>query len=222
MSKNGTSPIAKLLLDLGPLAVFFLSFSYGQALLTLPVVSSPLTTLVGEKALHGASGPLFVATAFFLLATTLSLGLSWYFLRHLSHMTLITAVVVVVFGGLTLWLHNETFIKMKPTIVNATFAFILLIGLLRGRSYLKFLMGEVLPLTDTGWTIFTQRWVAYFIFLATFNEVIWRTQTTEFWITTKTFVFPLFTLTFIMLQLSLLSRHAILESELQPETVKND
>ena len=221
MTPEKASPLIKLLLDLGPLAVFFLAFSYGHALAQLSFIRSFLSPLLGEEALTGSSGPLFVATVFFLIFTLLSLVLSWVLLHHLPHMTLITAVVVLIFGGLTLWLHSETFIKMKPTIVNVTFASILIFGLLRGQSYLKFLMGEVMPLSDLGWIGFTKRWVGYFLFLACFNELIWRTQSTEFWITTKTFIIPLFTLTFVISQVAFLNRHTLKEPELQTEPVPN-
>ena len=123
-------------------------------------------------------------------------------------MAVVTAVVVTIFGGLTLWLQDETFIKMKPTIVNGIFALILGFGVLQGRSYLKYLMGEAMPLTDEGWMIFTKRWIAFFIFLGILNEVVWRTQTTEFWVSFKTFANLPLTIAFMALQIPFLQRHA--------------
>jgi intracellular septation protein A len=124
-------------------------------------------------------------------------------------MAVVTAVVVAVFGGLTLWLQDETFIKMKPTIVNAVFAAILGFGLLQGRSYLRYLMGEAMPLTDRGWMIFTQRWVMFFVICAVLNEIVWRTQTTEFWVSFKTFFYLPLTFAFVALHWSFLQRHAV-------------
>ena len=122
-------------------------------------------------------------------------------------MAVITAIVVVVFGGLTLWLQDETFIKMKPTIVNGIFALILGFGLLQGRSYLKYLMGDAIP-TDEGWLIFTGRWVMFFVFLGVLNEVIWRTQTTEDWVTFKTFANLPLTLAFVAFHWPFLQKHS--------------
>ena len=165
--------------------------------------------MTGAAALTGGNGPIFLATAVFMVAIAISLTVSWALTRTLPKMAVVTAVVVAVFGGLTLWLQDDTFIKMKPTIVNGIFALALGIGLLQGRSYLKYLMGETMPLTDEGWMIFTKRWVGFFIFMALLNEGIWRTQTTEFWVTFKTFGNLPITFLFLMSQYPLLRRHSI-------------
>lgn len=207
--KQPINPLLKLVLEIGPLAVFFLSFQYGREILSNPAVGRLFEGVIGAGAIRGESGPVFVATAFFMVAILLSLGISWALTRTLPKMAVVTAIVVAIFGGLTLWLRDETFIKMKPTIVNSIFALILGFGLLQGRSYLKYLMGAALPLTDQGWMIFTARWVMFFLFLAALNEVVWRTQTTEFWVSFKTFANLPLTIGFIAMHWGFLQRHAL-------------
>ena len=159
---------------MGPIGVFFLAFQFGGDLLAVPVLHDTMSLLTGPAVLSGEGGPLFLATALFMLAIGLSLGTSWSLTRQLPRMAVLTGIVVVVFGGLTLALGSETFIKMKPTVVNALFALILGVGLLRGQSYLKYPLGQTMPLDDAGWMIFTRRWVMFFVFLAALNEVVWR------------------------------------------------
>jgi intracellular septation protein len=209
MATKNINPLLKLVLEIGPLGVFFASFRYGRELLEFPAVSGLIEPLTGMEALAGPSGPLFVATVFFMIAISASIAVSWSLTRHLPRMALVTGIVVVSFGGLTLWLQDETFIKMKPTIVNSIFALILGFGLLQGRSYLKDLMREALPMDDAGWQIFTQRWIMFFIFMAALNEVVWRSQTTEFWVTFKTFGSLPLTFVFLALQWPLLKRHMV-------------
>jgi intracellular septation protein len=211
MNERTVHPLLKLLLDIGPLAVFFLTFRYGRSLLQSPAVYGLLEPVTGAKALAGHGGPLFVATAFFMGAIVVALGASWWLTRHIPRTMLVTAAVVAVFGGLTLWLQDETFIKMKPTIVYCIFAAVLGFGLLRGRSYLKALMGMALPLDDAGWIKFTRRWVIFFLGMAVLNEAIWRSQPTETWIAFKTFAALPLTLVFLALQWPLLKRHMIEE-----------
>jgi intracellular septation protein len=211
MTKENMNPLLKLLLEIGPLGVFFLTFRYGRALLEIPAIRGLLDMVIGAEALDGPSGPLFVATIFFMVVIIAALAVSWWLTRHLPRMAVVTGIVVAIFGGLTLWLQDETFIKMKPTIVNGTFAVILGFGLFKGRSYLKYLMGETMPMDNEGWMIFTQRWVMFFIFMGALNEIIWRSQTTEFWITFKTFGSLPLTFVFLALQWPLLKRHMIEE-----------
>ena len=208
-SERQISPLLKLVLEIGPLAVFFLSFQYAETILANPSLFALLESAMGADALRSNSGPIFVATAAFMVAIAASLTVSWTLARTLPKMAVVTGIVVVLFGGLTLWLQDEVFIKMKPTIVNSIFAVILGFGLIQGRSYLKYLMGEAMPLTDEGWMIFTRRWVFFFMFLAIVNEVVWRTQTTEFWVSFKTFGNLPLTLGFMALQWPLLQRHSI-------------
>lgn len=153
-----------------------------------------------------------IATIAFIPAILISLGISWALTRNLPRMATVTAVVVVVFGGLTVWLNDATFIKMKPTIVNLIFAAVLGWGLMRGRSYLKYLMGELLPLTDEGWMGFTKRWALFFVFMALLNEVIWRGFSEDFWVNFKTFGSPVVTIAFMMSQAGFMRRHTPPES----------
>lgn len=211
MSTNEPPPLLKLFLDLGPLAVFFGTFKFGPELLENPTIHSLMVPLIGAEALAGSSGPLFLATASFIVVSISALAISWLTTGHLPRMAVVTAVVVAGFGGLTLWLQDETFIKMKPTIAYAAFTLILGFGLLRGRSYLKALMGTVIPLDDEGWMIFTKRWVMFFVAMAVLNEIVWRTQTTEFWVTFKTFAALPLTFVFLLFQAPLLKRHMVEE-----------
>lgn len=208
--KKEISPGLKFALEIGPLAVFFLAFTYGERLLGIPALGGAMTALIGEKAAMGQTGPIFLATAVFMVAIITSLSVSWSLTRHLPRMAVVTGVVVAVFGGLTLALQDETFIKMKPTIVNGIFALILGFGLMvQGRSYLKYLMGEMLPLDDDGWRILTLRWTWFFIFMGCLNEAVWRTQSTEFWVSFKTFGNLPLTFLFVFAQMPLMKRHML-------------
>lgn len=204
-------PLLKLALEIGPLLIFFATFSYGRELLAVPAIHGLVAPLTGAAALAGQGGPILLATAAFMAAILASLAASWLLTRHLPRMAVFTAIIVAVFGGLTLALQDATFIKMKPTIVSVVFAVILGAGLLRGRSYLKDLMGATMPLDDAGWRIFTRRWAIFFLGMAALNELIWRTQATEVWVTFKTFGFLPLTFVFIMCQWPLLKRHAVEE-----------
>ena len=189
------NPWLKMALEIGPLVVFFGAFQFFK---DDPVVW-------GGVEYDGV----VAATALFIPAILFSLGVSYGLEKKLPRMATVTAIVVVVFGGLTLFLNDDVFIKMKPTIVNALFAGGLMFGLAQGRSYLKYLMGEVLPLADEGWMIFTRRWVGFFLFLAVLNEAIWRTQSTEFWVAFKTFGNAPLTFAFMAAQYPLLKRYAL-------------
>ena len=202
------NPILKLLLEIGPLLVFFLGFNYGAEIAAHPSIVPLLQPVLGADAMSSDQAPILVATALFMIAIAISLAASWYLTRSLPRMAVVTAVVVAVFGGLTLWLQDETFIKMKPTIVNGIFALILGVGILQGKSYLKMLMGEAMPLTDEGWMIFTRRWIGFFVFLALVNEIVWRTQTTDFWVSFKTFANIPITFVFLAFQWPLLQKHS--------------
>ncbi|MEL6793730.1 MAG: septation protein A [Pseudomonadota bacterium] len=194
MAKTEINPILKLVLEFGPLVIFFLTYR---------AYAEEDVTLFGE-----AYRGVVVATIAFIPAILFSLGVSWGMTREIPRMAAVTAVVVVVFGGLTIWLNDATFIKMKPTIVNGLFAATLGWGLMRGKSYLKLLMGEVIPLTDEGWMIFTKRWALFFVFMAILNEIVWRSQSEAFWVNFKTFGSPVISVAFMMSQIGLLGRYA--------------
>ena len=173
-------PLLKIALDLGPLVIFFMANSrFG----------------------------IFVATGVFMVAVLTALAVSYAMTRHLPVMPMVTAVIVVVFGGLTLILHDELFIKLKPTIIYLLFAAVLLGGLAFGKALLGVVFDSAFHLTDEGWRKLTLRWALFFLVLAVFNEIVWRTQTTDTWVTFKVFgVVPL-TFLFGALQYPLLKRH---------------
>jgi len=128
-------------------------------------------------------------------------------------MPLVTGVFVFVMGGLTLYLHDELFIKLKPTIVNVLFASILLGGLAYGHSLLKYLFSDVFQLLDEGWRKLTLRWALFFLFLAVLNEIVWRFFSTDFWVAFKVFGIMPLTLIFSIMQLGLMQRYQIDPSE---------
>ena len=152
---------------------------------------------------------LFIATASIMVATALALTLSYAVERRIPMMPLITAGIVGIFGGLTLWLNDETFIKMKPTIIQAIFGSVLIGGLLANRLFLKSLMGSAWHMTDKGWRILTLRFSLFFFLSATLNEAIWRTQSTDFWVNFKVFGLIGLTFVFIVTQLPLLKRFSL-------------
>lgn len=195
------NPFLKLTLELGPLGVFFFGNAYGE---TLAEIVPPLGALGGR---------LFVGTALFIVATLIALAVSLMLTRRLPIMPFVTGVVVLIFGGLTLWLQNDEFIKMKPTIVNALFGSALLGGLLFGRPLLGYVFDSVFRLDDEGWRKLTFRWGIFFFALAVVNEVIWRSFSTDFWVSFKVFGIMPLTVVFTLTQMPLIQRHALPEPE---------
>lgn len=166
----------------------------------------PLVLFFGAYWLSG----LMAATAMIVFASLIAVALTWFYERRVPIMPLVTAGVVTVFGGLTLWLQDETFIKMKPTIIQSVFAAVLLGGLLIGRPLLKPLLGKMMPpMTDAGWRGLTFRYGLFFIVMAVLNEIVWRTQSTDFWVNFKVFGIMALTIGFIMLQMPFMNRHMI-------------
>lgn len=159
-----------------------------------------------------------VMTALFIPVMLVTTGLLWALTGTLSKMQVATVVLVVVFGGLSVWLKDERFFKMKPTMIYLIFGGVLGFGLLRGQSYLRAVMDAALPLTYGGWMILTRRMCGFFFLLAAANEVIWRTMSTDAWVNFKTFGLPLAMFAFLLTQGGVLSRHS---SEEKPEGDKN-
>ena len=188
-------PLLKLALEVGPIAIFFLAYRWAPVTAGLPDVERQL-----EQVLF--------ATAVFIPTILAALAASWLLTRHLPRIAVITAAVVVIFGGLTLVLRDDTFVKMKPTILYGLFAGILGFGLLRGQSYLRYLMDELIPMAEEGWMKFTARFVAFYLALAVLNEVVWRLYGTDTWVNFRTFVLPAANFLFIMAQVPLFQRYA--------------
>ena len=182
-------PLLKLALEVGPLTVFFLGNAYAER---FGVV---------------AESKLFVATGVFIVATMIALAVHFALLRRLPIMPLVSGVVVLVFGGLTLVLQDKTFIMMKPTIVNTLFGLVLLGGLVFNKSLLSVVLDSMFALTDVGWRKLTFRWGLFFLALAVVNEVVWRTQTEDFWVSFKVFGIMPLTVAFALAQTPLLLRY---------------
>lgn len=187
-------PILKSALELGPIVVFFIAYIQlrGQVF------------TIGGVEYDG----FVLVTAGFIPLILLTTGILWALTRHVSRMQIATAVLVVFFGGLTVWLNDERFFKMKPTAIYLLFAGILGVGLLRGRSYLQVVMEEMIPLAREGWMILTRRLMLFFAGLALLNEVIWRTMSTDMWVNFKTFGLTIAIFAFFMTQGALLKKHS--------------
>ncbi|MEM8572389.1 MAG: septation protein A [Pseudomonadota bacterium] len=199
MSERKINPILKIVLEIGPIAVFFLAYRWA------PVPEGLETT---ERQLE----QILFSTKVFIPTILASLGISYALTRKLPRMAVITAIVVVIFGGLTLILRDDTFVKMKPTILYCLFSGILAFGLARGQSYLKYLMEELLPMEHEGWMKLTRRFVVFYICLAILNEIVWRTLGTDVWVNFRTFVLPVANFGFVMAQLPLFQRYAKAEA----------
>jgi len=180
------SVATKLLIEVGPLLVFF-----------------------GVNAFYG----IFAGTAAFMVVTVLSLGLAWWLYRKVAVMPLVSAVIVLLFGGLTLYLQDETFIKLKPTIVYVMFAILLVGGLLAQKPVLALLFGPVFNLTDEGWQKLTIRWAVFFVAMALLNEFVWRNFSTDTWVSFKAFGFLPITFVFTMAQVPLMQRYGVAEED---------
>jgi intracellular septation protein len=179
------NPFLKLALELGPLVIFFIA---------------------NQRA------GIFTATGIFIVATVLSLGVHYALVRKLPIMPLVSGVVVVVFGGLTLALQDEHFIKLKPTIVNTLFGLVLLGGLYFRKPLLAVVLDSMFDMSDEGWRKLTLRWALFFFVLAVLNEVVWRTQSTDFWVSFKVFGIMPLSIAFALAQTPLLMRYEVKEA----------
>jgi intracellular septation protein len=194
-------PLLKFGLDLGPLLLFFFANSK-------PALFEPwIAPLIPEAVATGARAGIFVATAVFMVAIIVALIISYALTGRLPVMAVVSAIVVLVFGGATLVLHDETFIKLKPTIIYLLFAGTLFGGLMFGKTLLAVAFDQMFNLTAEGWRRLTVRWGLFFLALAVLNEIVWRTQSTDTWVTFKVFgVMPL-TFIFAALQYPLLMKY---------------
>ena len=188
------NPFVKLLLEMGPIVLFFVAYMR---------MKDNVYTISGTE----YDGFILVTAGFVLLliATT---GLLWFLTGKLSRMQIATLVMVVLFGGMTVWLNDDRFIKMKPTMIYLLFGATLGYGLLHGSSYLQYVMEGMMPLQDAGWMILTKRLMIFFFGLAILNELIWRTSSTETWVYFKTFGLTLAMFGFFMTQSKLLQTYS--------------
>ena len=193
--RSRLNPLVKLALELGPLAVFFVGNAYA------------------DKFGVAEDNRIFAATGAFIAATALALLVHFVLVRRLPIMPLVSGAVVLVFGGLTLALHDETFIKVKPTIVNTLFGIVLLGGLYFRKPLLAIVLDSMFALTEEGWRKLTFRWAMFFFVLAVLNEVVWRTQTTDVWVKFKVFGIMPLTVAFALAQTPLLMRYELKPTE---------
>ena len=175
-------PVYKLLIDIGPLAVFFIFYT--------------------RSGLQASILP-------FMIATIIAVLFSYILEKKIPIMPTVGATIVLIFGGLTIYFDNEVFFKMKPTIINFLFAAVLYTGTIIKKPLLKYLLGAALKLEDLGWQILTQRWIGFFIALAILNEIVWRTQSTDVWVNFKVFGILPITFIFTMTQFPLIKKYQI-------------
>ena len=174
--------LRRLLLDLGPLFIFFLSFEFAG---------------------------IFAATGIFMVAVLVALAIGWHLERKIAPIPLVTAILVMIFGGLTLYLHNATFIKVKVTILYSIFGVTLLAGLSFNRLFIKYVFAEAFELTEKGWRLLTWRWGIFFLVLAGLNEAVWRNTTTAHWVLFKVWGIMSLIFVFALAQTPFLLKHHI-------------
>ncbi len=202
MADKKINPLVKLGLELGPIVLFFIGFSR---------MKDRVFTIAGSE----YSG-FIVMTAVFIVMISATTAALWFLTGKLSRMQLLTLVLVVVMGGLSVWLNDERFIKMKPTLLYLAFGSVLAVGLLRGKSYLSSVMDEALPLPHEGWIILTRRLTAFFFALAIANEAVWRLMSTQAWVNFKTFGLTAAIFGFFMFQSRLIERYGIKDTPPDP------
>lgn len=193
--QNKVNPMLKMALELGPVILFFIAYTR---------LKDQTFNIAGTD-----YGGFIVVTAAFIPLLLVCTGILWRLTGHLSRMQVVTAVLVIVFGGLSVYFNDERFFKMKPTMIYIFFGGVLAIGLLQGRSYLQFVMEEALPLAQEGWMILTRRLMVFFFALAITNEVVWRMFSTDTWVTFKTFGLTAAVFLFFMTQAGIFSKYAL-------------
>ena len=202
MTEKTINPVLKQVLELGPTVAFFILYLR---------IKNHVFTFGGTE----YTG-FIVATVAFVPVLIVAMGILWALTGKLSRIQVFTALMVIFFGALTGWFNDERFFKMKTSIVNGLFAVILGIGLLRGKSLLKYVMEDMLPMQDEGWMILTKRLALGFAALAIINEIVWRTMSTEAWVKIETFGFPLALFLYLWLQIVTLQKYVI-----EPDTAKD-
>ncbi|MCJ9428104.1 septation protein IspZ [Kordiimonas sp. A6E486] len=178
--KKAPSALTRIAIDFGPLIAFFLSFKFGG---------------------------IYTATATFMVASAIAMVVSRVLTGHVATTLKFTFVVVMVMGGLTLWLKDETFVKMKLTVINTIFALILFFGLKTGRLYIKMLMGTAMEMEEAGWRLLTRNYAIFLAVMAGVNELIWRTQSTDLWVDFKTFGYMGIMIIFLFAQAPVLAKY---------------
>lgn len=195
MTEKHVSPLLKTGLELGPIVLFFIAY-FKLKDRVFPINGVDYDGFI-------------VVTAGFVPLIVLATVVLWRLTGHLSKMQIATVILVVVFGGLSVWFNDERFFKMKPTMIYLLFGGALGVGLLRGQSYLKYMIEDMMPLRDEGWMALTKRLCGFFLGLAALNEVIWRSQSTETWVYFKTFGLTAAVFVFFMTQGGLLQKYAL-------------
>ena len=204
-SRRKQNPLLKLVLEMGPLVLFFLANSRPALFRPLLAPLLPAALLEGEKA------GIFAATLVLMISVVVSLAVSWRLIGKLPVMPVVTCVAVLFFGALTFFFHDDLFIKLKPTIVNIIFGAALLGSLAFGKLLLPVVLDSVMHLSQEGWRRLTIRWGAFFFVLAALNEIVWRTQTTDFWVSFKAFGIMPLTIAFALAQVPLILKYEIKE-----------
>jgi intracellular septation protein len=197
MSEKTISPAVKMGLELGPIVLFFIAYTR---------IKDREFEILGST-----YDGFIVATAAFIPVLLITTGILWALTGKLSRMQLVTAVLVVVFGGMSIWFNDDRFFKMKPTIIYVLFGGILAVGLLQGKSYLRSVMEEMIPLQPEGWMKLTQRACVFFFALAIANEAVWRMMSTDAWVNFKTFGLTVAVFVFFMTRGPLFAKYAIEE-----------
>ena len=199
MSEQKINPLVKTGLELGPIIAFFAAY----------LMLKDRVFAFGGTEYDG----FIVVTAGFIPVFLLAMGILWWLTGHLSRMQVVTAVLIIVFGGMSVWFNDPRFFKMKPTIIYLIFAGVLGAGLLRGQSWLQYVMDGMMPLTHQGWMILTRRLAAFFFALAVLNELVWRLMSEETWVYFKTFGLTAAIFVFFMAQGKLFREHGTQDDE---------
>jgi len=196
-SRPQMAPLPKFVLEMGPLLLYFIAYFRGDWLIDNVGLFADFTD------------PIFPATAIFMVAAVAALLISLVVMRQILVMPLVSGIVIVIFGGLSLWFQNDIFAKLKPTIINCLFALVLFGGLYFKKSLLSLVLGPAFQLDEAGWRKLTVRWAWFFIILAVLNEFVWRSFGTDIWMTYRTFVPMLLSFLFIIAQMPLIMHHSL-------------